>query len=61
MHGHGLNCRSFPHMEWSVGASLFLLIAAAACESGNPEAEIPPETPVQLVLDTVNVFHSDQF
>lgn len=60
MHGQGLYHRSLPGGQWSVHAGLLLLIAAAGCEPESPQ-EAPPETPVQLVLDTVNVIHSDLF
>ena len=60
MRGHGLKHRSPPRSSSGVHASLFLLIAAAGCESESPQ-EAPPETPVKLVLDTVNVVHSDLF
>jgi len=38
-----------------------ILIIAAGCERESPEGAPPPETPVQLVLDTVNVVHSNLF
>ena len=60
MHGQGLDHRSLQTGQWSFHTGLLLLIAAAACEAERPQ-EAPPEPPVQLVLDTVNVIHSDLF
>ena len=50
-----------PERRWCVRVSVCILIAAAACERESPEAAPLPETAVQLVLDTVNVVHSDLF
>ena len=55
------NDRCPPGRRWGVPAGLCLLVATAACEVENAEADAPPETPAQLVLDTVDVFHSDLF
>ena len=61
MYVRGLNDRCPAGRRWGIPASLSLLIATAGCDRETAEAEPPPETPVQLVLDTVNVVHSDLF
>ena len=61
MHGRRLSYRGPVKKRWGIPAGLCLLIAAGGCERESPEVEAPDHTPVQLVLDTVNVFHSDLF
>ena len=61
MYLRGLNYRCPAGTRRSVLVGPCLLIAVAGCERESPEAETPSETPVQLVLDTVNVVHSDLF
>lgn len=60
MHGERLNHLSPARKRRKVPVGVFLLIAAAGCEPESAE-EAPAEIPVQLVLDTVDVFHSDLF
>ncbi len=57
----GLNDRCPLGRQGSVLVGLCLLVTAAGCERESPEVETQPETPVQLVFDTVNVVHSDLF
>ncbi len=61
MHGRRLRCLGPVTKRWGVPASLCLLTATAGCERESPEVEAPPEAPVQLVLDTVAIIHSDLF
>lgn len=60
MHGGRLNHPSPARKRRNIPVGAFLLLAVAGCEPQRPE-ETPPETPVALVLDTVNVVHSDLF
>ncbi len=59
MHGRRLNHRGPPGKLWGVCASVCLLIAAGGCEPGSPEIQASHDAPVELVLDTINVVHSD--
>jgi len=61
MYVPGLKYRCPAGRRRSVLVGPCLLIAVAGCERESPEVETPPETAVQLVLDTVNVVHSDLF
>lgn len=61
MCARGWNDRCSPGRRWGVLVGLCLLVATPGCERDSPEAEPPPETPAQLVLDTVSVFHSELF
>ena len=59
LHGRRLNHRGPPGKPWGVRASVCLLIAAGGCEPGSPEIQAPHDAPVEIVLDTINVVHSD--
>lgn len=60
MHGGRLNHLRPARKRRKVPVGALLVLAAAGCEPERAE-EAPAETPVQLVLDTANVFHSDLF
>ena len=59
MHSQGLGYRGLSGKLRGVRASACLLIAAGGCEPGSPEIQAPHDAPVELVLDTINVVHSD--
>lgn len=61
MQGDGLNRRHATGKPWGIPAGLCLLIAAGGCEPESPPVAALDHAPVQLVLDTVNVLHSDLF